>query len=523
MSVKFDLKFVVNSDVLQINISNSLYKGLSREEEAPDHLIPSSLCVNGSVREALSSLSASFQAWMASFRGNFSLKREVHDQTQYRILFELHNDDDILDLLTFQLDTLFKKAFPQHSPQASLPRSECHRQLKVMRAFDSEFYRRIPKSHRETMYFYLESLGELSPSLIKSFHEGDYSLRFGQIYLKYGSLSILKAYAEGLISEQLASKSLLYDQCYRESKKPVVVHRLYGEEGQINSEALALLDKGLETYFSAEERGRVWIALKKLPTVETEFFVIETKVYSWTTLEVESRSLADLNLELALFHQTQFRLFYVQDGAQSGRQLIVPPALFYEILKVKFGSTAMEPNPVLGYFAKERLSDPVKRIVAIPCAHVETPQKLHQLDATPLMAYSHDLYHLYIESGNPHRRAWIELALLADPKTRSLVLDRDFPFYSRQETHEPNVGRTLVNDQEKFWYSLISLYERMKIINGPSIAEKTLRLFLSHVKSHEDKWKATYQIDLSSLVDAQQKENPGTHPLSLSLCLSFLS
>jgi len=124
---------------------------------------------------------------------------------------------------------------------------------------------------------------------------------------------------------------------------------------------------------------------------------------------------------------------------------ILPPLLFYQLLKNRWPHTAVKPEPVLGYKAVEKLSKCVERVMSLSSdfspaltAHGST-FKWHST------MYWHDMFHLCIESANPHKEIFAHLALNIKTivakthpacseellkQIRNQCLDRDFHQYA---------------------------------------------------------------------------------------------
>jgi len=141
------------------------------------------------------------------------------------------------------------------------------------------------------------------------------------------------------------------------------------------------------------------------------------------------------------------------------KQIVVPPRLYSALLEAKFGENAMRIDPILGYSSKEKLSDTEKRIQGIPCPFVQMPKTVHHVIDTrdPLALFWHDQSHLYIESANPHRPFWTELAQSfkdKDPALYVILLDRNFPLYSEPKLFKRASGRKDLSSKEIFFYNL---------------------------------------------------------------------
>ncbi len=92
--------------------------------------------------------------------------------------------------------------------------------------------------------------------------------------------------------------------------------------------------------------------------------------------------------------------------------LIISPRFYEQLLKNRFPSTFMTPVPVLGYRKVEKLSDPQKRVMSI-CSPLAPGSDIHgRVCKIHASRYFHDMDHLFLESANPHREAWIHRTIL---------------------------------------------------------------------------------------------------------------
>ncbi|MCI5052353.1 MAG: hypothetical protein MRY21_04360 [Simkaniaceae bacterium] len=146
---------------------------------------------------------------------------------------------------------------------------------------------------------------------------------------------------------------------------------------------------------------------------------------------------------LASFNYT---IYEPQLFKKRGRLNIISPAIIDRNHAAKFPSTVMEVNPVFGYSRRmDRWMKTEERDSHIPSRFFTNPEKAHDVSsATPFDCYWHDaVYHLYLESSNPYRVFYRDLAAnllhLNRPlnmSTALIFLDRDMSIFAKKEIRE---------------------------------------------------------------------------------------
>ncbi len=116
------------------------------------------------------------------------------------------------------------------------------------------------------------------------------------------------------------------------------------------------------------------------------------------------------------------------------------PQLITETMKAKFGDNAISPNPVFGFSDDPKYwTDINRRDAAIPCRYFPQPKTIHNFRVdSEYDIYFHDVrYHLYLDSANPYKESWFELAELFwnDNEMRDFYLDREARNYYRNEKY----------------------------------------------------------------------------------------
>jgi len=388
---------------------------------------------------------------------------------------------------------------------------------RSLEAFEKiDMLRRVKKGDRQEV---LEKLAKLEASPIKETElaallRSDLSdpifKNENWIYLA------VQAHIEGRIDTMQMAKLSLLNRCntvWKRDLSPPRIFQLYmfDETGKkvLNNQSISKLFKGMDHLIDAKQLLQV---MGSLPPEETQFYSVTVPLLSKEEYiqRVAMGNVDGLNLG---FHQLKFKLLLIVDeDGKTIEQLIVPPKLYDGLLKAKFGEQAMMSNPVMGYFKKERMSDPEHRVVCLPSPFAPLPGKIHDVvDATePLQFYHHDLYHLWVESGNPHREKWIELALgMDDEALRVELLDRHFPLYSRQDLHESETGKRHLTPQGAFWYSFLSLSAK----NSGFWTNERIIDVLCYIQERKGEW-AAIGITLDSLIQLEKGNPPHLNKLT---------
>ncbi len=168
------------------------------------------------------------------------------------------------------------------------------------------------------------------------------------------------------------------------------------------------------------------IDMRTLKPLDKVFFVLETKTRNNPSIDTIIRTFSQRPTP----KDTKFKY------------LLPSPQLIQETLKAKFGANAIKPNPVFGFSNDLKYWWDVKhRDVAIPCVEYFSQPKMIHIEKVvhPLDVYYHDVeYHLLIDSSNPHREDWINLANFLERQPDNLpnlqpilhhLLDRNAPEY----------------------------------------------------------------------------------------------
>jgi len=331
-------------------------------------------------------------------------------------------------------------------------------------------------------------------------------------------LPILYHMILGDISLQNASLLLLYlDAIKSTGIQNIAVCRLGEDKSNMD-----ILKKGLMggvVEFSDSELVVIEEQLQHLPVKDKTFFVIPVNGFCMNEAEIHERAarqgdkllnseqLNELEIPTVLeffYHCLKFRLMLIDDNDGALSQIILPPNLYHHLLQVKFGDKAIRPNPVLGLSKPEDFQDPSKRDVLIPIAFIETPKYADNFRADSF--YHHDLiYHCFIESANPSRAAWVELAMEAKKEGHddvwNFLLDRETPFYYLKDA-QIDVAGDILTDQQAFWFSMGYVGARMNIDYRnfhKGSGDYFISMLVKYINTNQDSWESKYGIKVQSV------------------------
>ncbi len=366
---------------------------------------------------------------------------------------------------------------------------------KIDQAFNKDFLCRITGLERDLLVDELKKLNErsLSSSEIEAFQKGDWN---HAIFRKENwPLLVIHAYIQGKLDEWQVSKLLLFDSSKNLHK--FKTHRLLDAKGKVNPKVGGLLVEGLKYLEFTNPKQ-----LEGLPPENLEFFsfripCLEGKDYE---NELERQIVDSYNFMHNQFNSENGsrQLCTIFDPKTKELEvLILPPLLFHSILKLKHGDNAMSPKLVLGYREDENMEDPKKRVMGVPCRFVSDPSTIHDMVSTQYMGlYSHDCYHLAVESANPHREIWIELARkipIRLPKIKAFIEDRDFQYYPL-DNFKTNLPSNL-SDAQKFWYTVSNIND-----------EEAKKIIIQTVLDNQLEWGPKFGISIDSLKNCYLKD-----------------
>jgi hypothetical protein len=312
---------------------------------------------------------------------------------------------------------------------------------------ENDFFRRIPQDKWEELTHAVEERGiRLSPEELKPFTEGSFDDPV--FHNSDWPFHVFKAYRESRITQETLAKLLVYAMCQDGAGESGTVkhYQLLDSAGRVNEEARSVLQG--RSFLAVPDLTRPGIT-KDLPEPEYRgglgrFLAIENisnlppQQTQFFTVESQTRGEDGMLLTLSA-NALKIGAHCIPDykkGTVSNLQLVIPPDFLNHILSANFGANARLAQPVLGIFrTTERLSDPSQRVASLYFRDfVPPPHQIELIPCTALSSYHHDaMYHLFIDSMNPHRPRWIELARFFKekgfPATAFLCLDGDFPSY----------------------------------------------------------------------------------------------
>jgi hypothetical protein len=327
-------------------------------------------------------------------------------------------------------------------------------ELKTLYDWDCSFTKRITSQERACLERLMASL---SDETVERVLERDWE----GISKSDISAAILKSYFEQRIDEYQASKLFLILRC-----KDMGKFKVRSIQNNRDWDLFIRAFKGFDT----TRLQRMAQEIEFLAAEESEFFTFVSKY---------SKDEFDDNIANFAINHLSFSFGFLKHKNKI-LNLVLPPKFLQRVLQAEFGENAIQVVPVLGFSPVEKFSDYSKRIVGIPFDHTETePQKIHNLFSTHnnCAMYLHDsLYHAIVESANPHRAIWTEIALKVKEKDREQgisLLDRDCYEYVTQK-----------DSKKAFWTQV----ER-HFFNNKEI--------LKYISSEKVKWESAYKTDLS--------------------------
>lgn len=361
----------------------------------------------------------------------------------------------------------------------------------------SDFLRHIPKARWDKIIQEIEEIGRrVTEDELNDLVEGKWKRPIFQdpnwIYFAF------QAYLEDRLDQEAICKLFLYDTALKEALEdtPVQTYRVFSSPQMYSKRSLQVLNGAVTSYLDKDAFGRLVTALSLLPPHHTQFFLVKRMFDPALKTIAHPESIIKFGLMTLQGEKNQ---------CSEGRlwQVIAPPKFMDEIHKAKFGNKAMESNPCLGPHEFPKLSDPNSRIASIPSSLVPLPPSLHLLEATPLTFYHHDIvYHLAIESSNPHRPVWIAFALFVKNQEVPqwmfpVILDRELLNYLKEK--KPI-------DMDNFWIGVAYLADVIRMADikeqgnkYPENRKILIELFVKFIRANQEMLDNRYGISIESL------------------------
>jgi len=327
----------------------------------------------------------------------------------------------------------------------------------------AEFTRRIPNQKMTEIRERVANLS-LTPQMIEVFRNGVWS---DEIFKTPGWADLaFKAYFEDQISCATFQKLLFYYACqdltqFGEFDPPYEALQLFDGADFDERAKKIFFEAFFKTYphtneqLAAEKFKKFLELVQKIDPLKTQFFIA-------------SRNDHDPLLEVLVFRKRRdpvyiFGTVELDQAKKTVKQVICLPSIVNLIHKIFRGAQAKLGRPCLGFFRKEKLSDPIHRVVSIPCPlSISIHRRFTTTDwglpdeidrfrwQTPLSVFHHDAYfHVLMESQIPlpHREAFNGFAPFIqgrddlDPNLKNAIcfflLDKNFSDYTQ---FEPNIA-----------------------------------------------------------------------------------
>ncbi len=231
----------------------------------------------------------------------------------------------------------------------------------------------------------------------------------------------LREFVSGNLTRDEIANLFIFAEC--KNRYGTEGEQLISQDGRRNGDAIEFLSSHLGGMYSREEIERFLQSVEELPPERSRIYFAENG---------EGRANSSVLHGIFKFIGN-FLMHPIKDDEKSmNLQLIVlTPELTYLLHKAKFGENAIRPNPVLGLSSQADFKKTDRRDVYIPASSslLDLPVTADgYLTFDPLQVMMHDLmYHCLIESANPHRAVYSELAAYCeDPRTQE-----PFPGYER--------------------------------------------------------------------------------------------
>ena len=384
-----------------------------------------------------------------------------------------------------------------------------------------EFFRRVEKKEFASFLKEMKQLPPLTKEQLNALKSQDWK---NPIFADPNiERYALRALIYGQLDRLQLSEILLFIECTKRNKNCETL-QLYSEPGVRNEAAIERFKSSLTGY--TDKEIEVFLqAMSELPPQNTQFYSVPVRHYLQETGE----------LDIGIMERvvgSKYR-FLIEKRGDLDCQMVLHPRLMNGLLRAKYGEQAMIANPILGEsLSAENFKNPRRRDALIPSSLFpkSTPKRADNLKASPLEFYSHDaMYHIPIESANPHREAWIELADHFRPSAENkhspdiytTLLDREFRSYEDPRRPEENrnaflytppVEREIPKHQGTygrkeyngcFWKSLRELRDRFNdpmhaLIKGlgPRAGDRFYKEALAYIKENSEAWDEEFHIHL---------------------------
>lgn len=379
-----------------------------------------------------------------------------------------------------------------------------------------EFLRRLPVEELARLLKELESMETTSEEII-SFKRGLWNNPCMSDPLK-----AIKAFLEGKIDVMRLSTLLLYCECTKVTDEPMTF-QLVDEFGNIDETAASLLLKGVASYLNHEEFARFIDSIKKLPIEDTQFFKIPYSIDPdrERCLMRMGQLFSNVNIVEYFYHLNHFRMHLILTGDKH-EMIVFPPTLQGLLLEAKFNDQAMKPNPVLGLSKGVDFEHIDQRDVLIPLSVcITNPAEADGYKADGIGFYYHDaIYHMFNESSNPHRAAWIELAQAFKSQKKikiwMFMVDRDFGIYTSVSMPIPHIDMNddqlkgfmwlKERDQNELFWVTLAFLKIMRVDGRLGMQNETCfwPIALNHIAQNQHHWNQNYGINFNGLDSIHQ-------------------
>ena len=352
-------------------------------------------------------------------------------------------------------------------------------------AFEQNSLRRIRKHEKEKLIADLKALdpSSIPPTALVAFKEGNWSHEI--FFHKDWPLFVLHFYIRGDLDAMEMSKLYLFEECRNLDR--------FQTHDLSNPDDFALFEKSIELF----ELGDRVAELKQLDPKDRQFFSFRFPLKNRISDPFNSARNENLNYFTVIdLYKNEFHI------------IVAPPELEYKINRIKNGENATQPDPVLGYDPSDRMEDPKKRVMCIPCRYVALPKHIHEdLETKLLGMYYHDMIHLVLDSSIHHKEIWSNLAKeFKTGKPGELLGDRNVVYMEKDLV---GAVRGIFGLLDIFWLNIFNLSkdkkERLALLTH--LFSKEAHLLKKHNLTFEDleRYCRDYGTSLEQSVFAEFK------------------
>lgn len=316
---------------------------------------------------------------------------------------------------------------------------------------------------------------------------------------------VVQGYCEGNISKDELVTVLLY--AYLISNYPSDGFCIEPLEPECKKQR-DYFTAALSPYFSEENIEEFFQRLDEVSPVERKFVLCIEPLRPLNEI-TDEESLTDLEFRK---HFLQFTLGMVSSQGID-MLLVIPPGPLRLLHQIRFPDP-IEFNFTLGFSKKWEDCDRPQRIIAVPSTIAALPKRIHNRPGSGVVFYTHDIFHAYLDSGNPWRNEFYTLSKhfekIGSAQAREVFLDRDFPFFSREDI-AGSIFQKQMSHNELFWVCIAHAYTQVCDKGGKIECD----MFYSEIFQYVSEFYPNIPLDtIRDLSNSMKKENESCVRLS---------